>query len=144
MLPHITYRYTGDTTAWHTTELVSLLGLKNRHGHGHWLCWMSTGRKSALMLRTHTHPGIHTVPHYPSCLPKYAWYYNCVRVRHTWYQVPGKCAQSVPEVLVHRYGSTVLRVAGARYWVRRLWCFIFVFECVCSVHQEIFHIYFQL
>ena len=28
-----------------TTELASLLlGLKNRHGH--WLCWMSTGRKN--------------------------------------------------------------------------------------------------
>ena len=32
-----------------TTELVSLLltGLKNRHGH--WLWWMSTGRKNGLM-----------------------------------------------------------------------------------------------
>ena len=33
-----------------TAELVSLLsliiGLKNRHGH--WLCWMSTGRKNAV------------------------------------------------------------------------------------------------
>ena len=38
-----------------TTERVSLLliGLKNRHGH--WLCWMSTGRKNGLMWRTHTH-----------------------------------------------------------------------------------------
>ena len=27
-----------------TTELVSLLGLKNQHGH--WLCWMPTGRKN--------------------------------------------------------------------------------------------------
>ena len=29
-----------------TTELVTLLGLKNRHGH--WLCWMSTRRKKGL------------------------------------------------------------------------------------------------
>ena len=31
-----------------TTELVSLLGLENRHGHC-WLCGMSTGRKNGLM-----------------------------------------------------------------------------------------------
>ena len=30
-----------------TTELVSLLGLKNRRGH--WLCWMSTGRNNGVM-----------------------------------------------------------------------------------------------
>ena len=34
-----------------TTELVSLRGLKNRHGH--LLCWMSTGRKNGLMRTTH-------------------------------------------------------------------------------------------
>ena len=31
----------------HNTYSVSLLGLKNRHGH--WLCWMPTGRKNGLM-----------------------------------------------------------------------------------------------
>ena len=35
-----------------TTELVSLPGLNNRHGH--WLCSMSTGRKNDLMSRIHT------------------------------------------------------------------------------------------
>ena len=30
-----------------TTELASLLGLKNRYGH--WLCWMSTGKKNGLV-----------------------------------------------------------------------------------------------
>ena len=35
-----------------TTKLVSLPGLKNRHGHR--LCWMSTGRNNGLMWRTHT------------------------------------------------------------------------------------------
>ena len=33
--------------------LFYLIGLKNRHGH--WLCWMSTGRKNGLMWRTHTY-----------------------------------------------------------------------------------------
>ena len=41
-----------SVTQLSTTELVSLLGLKNRHGH--WLGWMSTGRKNGLMWRTHT------------------------------------------------------------------------------------------
>ena len=36
-----------------TTELGSLLGLKNRHGHR--LCWMSMGKKNGLMRRTHSH-----------------------------------------------------------------------------------------
>ena len=37
---------------------------KNRHGH--WVCWMSTGKRYGLTWRTHTHTmGPHT-PHYPS------------------------------------------------------------------------------
>ena len=35
-----------------TTARISLLGLKNRHGH--YLCWMSTGRNNGLMSTTHT------------------------------------------------------------------------------------------
>ena len=38
-----------------TTELASLLRLRNRHGP--WLCWMSTGRKNGLMGRTHIYTG---------------------------------------------------------------------------------------
>ena len=44
---------------WHpcrgfvTTKLVSLLGLKNRHGH--WLCWLSTGRKNASNVKNTEH-----------------------------------------------------------------------------------------
>ena len=37
-----------------TTELESLLGLKNRNSR--WLCWTSTGRKNGVMRRTHS-PG---------------------------------------------------------------------------------------
>ena len=46
------YQVRGNVvTLWRTsfvaTELVALRGLKNRRGH--WLCWMSAGRKNRLM-----------------------------------------------------------------------------------------------
>ena len=56
-----------------TTQLVSLLGLKNRHGH--WLCWMSTGRKDGLMWRTYT-----LVRRYVCQEPRYwkwTWWCTC-------------------------------------------------------------------
>ena len=48
-----TCRHPAQRRSFVNTKLVYLLGLKNRHGH--WLWWMSTGRKNGLMWRTHTH-----------------------------------------------------------------------------------------
>ena len=48
---YVTTYYLWGVALW--PKNLSLLRLKNRHGH--WLCWISTGRKNGWMWRTHTH-----------------------------------------------------------------------------------------